>query len=445
MLSFPKISLRALFDKLNKYIVDNSFSLSSLYTIGIVLSINFIFGLIYVDLSYINILNMSFIITAFLVLVLLLNEMWGSRLKQYITDIWKFCLIFGLIFIPSYILFATEFHILWLCNFILSATLFIIMTDLVVGLTFVLIAGAIGYLLPKIFIYDTDLITIEFAVVACAVTLIAIVIQLYKRNSISKSAYEEIMQEVDKTIKERTAELKEALNVKSEFLNKLSHEIRTPMHNMFTLSEGLYSSWKNWSEKERKKFIKGVIDSKTSLMAYTSNILDLASLQQGQFTLDIKSGVDLVKLSKNVINEISPRIIDENKNLYVKLEVKASKGAIIECDEKRISQVIYNLLSNAIKYSDHGTIRLSIDAGKTCVDISISDEGIGIPKEERLKIFDPFFESSKTKSPAKGKGLGLSVAQKIIVLHKSTIKVEDNKPKGSVFKFSLPYRVDGTK
>ncbi|NRA73867.1 MAG: ATP-binding protein [Rickettsiales bacterium] len=116
--------------------------------------------------------------------------------------------------------------------------------------------------------------------------------------------------------------------------------------------------------------------------------------------------------------------------------------AIANCDEKRIQQVLSNLLSNAIKYSDNGVIKVLIKPAKDKVAISVSDQGVGIPKNEKSKIFTPFFESSRTKSPAEGKGLGLSVTQQIIVLHEGYIKVEDNNssPTGTTFTFTLPHQ-----
>jgi len=103
--------------------------------------------------------------------------------------------------------------------------------------------------------------------------------------------------------------------------------------------------------------------------------------------------------------------------------------------------VLYNLLHNAIKYSKRGEIKVLIDTMEEHVKISVSDQGVGIPANEKLKIFEPFFEGSRTKSAAEGKGLGLAMAQEILSLHQSSIHVEDNKLRGTVFTFLLPYKI----
>ncbi|NRA73399.1 MAG: ATP-binding protein, partial [Rickettsiales bacterium] len=90
-----------------------------------------------------------------------------------------------------------------------------------------------------------------------------------------------------------------------------------------------------------------------------------------------------------------------------------------------------------VKYSDHGIIKILIKTTKDKIEVSVSDQGIGIPNNEKSKIFTPFFESSRNKSPAEGKGLGLSVAGQIMALHNGAIQVSDNKPKGSIFTFLL--------
>ncbi|NRA73497.1 MAG: hypothetical protein HRU36_01955 [Rickettsiales bacterium] len=438
--SFPRINVNLLFNKLNEQVLNSSYSINSLYRVGVVLCGNFLVGVAFANLDFFTPFNVTLIVISSLLMLLLLNEFWNYRLKRYSIDIWKACLTIGLLFVPSYIFFAHDFHMLWLCNLILSTILFIVMSDIVVGIAFAAIAGSIGYLLSQIFYFNVSLVSREFGNISCAAMLIAIVIQIYNRHTITKNTYREIMREVDRKTEERAVELKKALNIKKEFLNKLSHEIKNPIHNMLALSEGMYDSWYEWSEEERQTFIKGVIDSKKSLMDYTSSILDLALLEEEKMPLDIKKGVDLIDLAKDAINRISPLVIKQNKNIGVELEIQASKPAIVKCDSKRISQVIDSILKNAITYTQYGTIKLSIDTKKDYVRVSIADPGVGIPDDEKLEIFTPFFEGSRTKSLARGKGVGLSIAQKIMILHGSTIQVKDNesKPTGSVFSFILP-------
>ncbi|NRA74027.1 MAG: hypothetical protein HRU36_04735 [Rickettsiales bacterium] len=444
LLSFPKINIKPLSDKLRRQTLSNSYSIDSLYIVGIIFFVNFTLGIAFVRWSFFNPLNISLVIISSLMLLLLLNEFWNHKFKKYLTDIWRFCLIVGLIFIPSYIFFTHEFHVLWLCNFIFSTILYIVMSDIVVGLLFILIAGSVGYLLPQIFYFEGDLISTKFASVSCFAMIIAIGMQLYNRQTVTKTTHKKMKQDFEKLITERTEELQKSLNIKKEFLNKLSHAVRTPIHNIFAFSEGAYDSWDDWSDEEKKQFFKGIIQSKECLMTYTSNILDLALLQEKKITLNIEKEVNLVEIAKNAINTASMLIIKQNKNIGIELETKTSTPAIVECDSKRIRQVIDNLLENAITYSQYGTIKLSINATQDNVRISVSDPGVGIPDNEKLDIFDPFFEGSRTKTLAKGKGVGLSVAQKIIVLHGSTIQVKDNdrKPTGSIFTFTLPYEAD---
>ncbi|NRA73417.1 MAG: HAMP domain-containing histidine kinase [Rickettsiales bacterium] len=232
----------------------------------------------------------------------------------------------------------------------------------------------------------------------------------------------------------------DSLNVKEEFLNKLNHELRIPLSVMINTSDGIYEMWDRLSDKDKKKYLKDIVDNRKRFENYTSSILDLADLVQKRFKLNITPNVDLVKLSKAVIDEANSLIIDINKNLKIKL-VKNTKSAIADCDEKRIQQVLINLLSNAVKYSDHGIIKVSIKTVKDKIAISVSDQGVGIPNNEKSKIFTPFFEGIRTKSPAEGRGLGLSIAQQIVILHKGYIKVENNEPQGSMFTFLFPCKI----
>ncbi|NRA74152.1 MAG: sodium:solute symporter family protein, partial [Rickettsiales bacterium] len=201
--SLPKVNMNLLFDNLNKRVLNNSYSISSLYTVGIALCINFLVGIFFANLDFFNPLNISLGAMVFSLLMLLLNELWHFHLKRYLIDIWRFCLIIGLLFIPSYIFSAHDFHILWLCNLILSVILFIVMSDIVIGIAFTLIAGFLGYLLSQIFYVEINVIEITFANISCPAMLIAILIQLYNRHTITKTTHKEITYELKKIMQEK--------------------------------------------------------------------------------------------------------------------------------------------------------------------------------------------------------------------------------------------------
>ena len=437
LLLLPKISLDVLFDSLNKRVLNNSFSISSIYQIGILLCVINIAGLSFVDLNSLSVINIFLAITSFLFICLLLNTFWSYSLRGCISHVWRFLLILSLVFVPSYILFANEFSIWFLCNLLLSFSLFIIMTDWVVGVCFILIAGSVAYLLPDIFYASSNLVEVKFGRISSVMMLFAIFVQLYNRNYIAKIAHEEMMAEMDNIAKEKNVEIRKLLNVKKEFLNKLSHEMRTPLHNMVGLSDIVYNMWYTFSDEEKRQYIKNIADSRERLVDYTSNVLDLAKLVSGRFKLKINPKVNLVEIAKKAIDKGQAVILSKNKNLNVKLVTKVSES-IVACDDKRIMQVLDNLLDNAIKYSNTGVIKVIIEDKKDDILVSISDEGVGIPEKEKPDVFEPFFESSITKSPAEGKGLGLSVVQEIVIMHNGIITIKDNKPKGTIVSFSLP-------
>ena len=124
----------------------------------------------------------------------------------------------------------------------------------------------------------------------------------------------------------------------------------------------------------------------------------------------------------------------ENLNFDLKIEDKLTAL----CDEYYIARTIDNIVINAIQYCKKGTIVITLKSTKNhTVEFSVEDEGIGIPKDELLDIFDPFTVSSKTKTQAGGRGIGLALCKKVITAHGGTINA-NNKNKGSLFRVILP-------
>jgi two-component system, OmpR family, aerobic respiration control sensor histidine kinase ArcB len=231
---------------------------------------------------------------------------------------------------------------------------------------------------------------------------------------------------------EKTAKLKEALKGRRDFINKLSHEIKTPLHGITSITKEVYEQWDKLESKQKKDYLKTVVDSQDRLMSLVTKLLDLAKL---------KSGKSALKFNENNLKELVKCVISEFKYITepIIVEVSPQLNTIVQCDSLRIQQVIRNFISNAVKYGGKDkpiSIRIA-STNHGFLKVSVVDRGIGIPSKEIKRIFDPFEESSITKQVA-GTGLGLAICRDIIDSHRGEIWAERNQERGSTFVFTIP-------
>lgn len=239
---------------------------------------------------------------------------------------------------------------------------------------------------------------------------------------------------------------------KSEFLANMSHDLRTPLHIIGGLTDiitnRLTKLTQNKNQQNSGSLISEVMMRKTQTqlsfikesqqrqLALIDDLLDLAKLESGEIELNIKA-TNITNLITHEITEIKP-IADQN-NQKIKLTT-SEPSLLLMIDENKISQVIQNLLSNAIKFSNSNcttTIIVEKNNPKN-IRITISDQGCGIPNNERSLIFNKFSQSSETRLNRKGTGLGLAICKKIINLHKGEISCKNNQSIGACFEIILP-------
>ena len=238
----------------------------------------------------------------------------------------------------------------------------------------------------------------------------------------------------------------EASHSKISFISNISHELRTPIHAVLSYAKfGIKKIDKAPKEKLLEYFNK-IHHSGNKLLTLIEDLITLANVQSGKLEINkVQSNIN--ELLKECIQEQQSKITEK----HLKLEVNnTSKHQYISLDRHLISQVFRNILSNAIKYStDNSTIKISITDNnpsllrstleKNQLFFSVQDEGVGIPELELESIFHQFTQSSATESGAGGKGLGLSIANDIILAHGGMIWAENNPQQhGALFIFSLP-------
>ena len=289
-------------------------------------------------------------------------------------------------------------------------------------------------------------------VLGIAFTAVMLLIAFYRHEvrlrGEADDAHEQVRQmnaSLEELVARRTFELEKALKVKTEFLNNISHEVRTPIQGVIAFSNSLVDDWKSWTDIQRFDLAFKTRASAERLYSFVNDVLDLSKMEAGKMMFEMQPR-DLKNSVQTIIQECLPLVI--NKDVVLEYVPHGDK-LIVEFDEIRIGQVIRNLLANAIKFTAEGTITLKVEKGKVIygdgrkvagASFTIHDQGIGIPEDEIKEIFNPFHQSSRTKTKAGGTGLGLSIVREIIHVHHGRIWAENNPDKGTTFTFTIPLK-----
>ena len=260
---------------------------------------------------------------------------------------------------------------------------------------------------------------------------------------------------VDLLVRERTVQLEttnlrlaqakqeaeSASLAKSEFLANMSHELRTPLNAILGFGQLLEDELPGPLNPKQEKYVGNIVSGGSHLLKLINEILDLSKIEAGMFELAEEVVSVPERLSRAVAALDS---LAADKEIEITLETEGAP-AEVQADPTRFDQILYNLLSNAIKFTPTGgkiKLRAFLTAARE-LGISVSDNGLGIPKEHQVTIFDKFkqVDSSMTRAQ-QGTGLGLTLTKLLVELHGGSLMVESSgvAGEGATFTFTLPLR-----
>jgi two-component system sensor histidine kinase BarA len=269
---------------------------------------------------------------------------------------------------------------------------------------------------------------------------------LRERDAQVKQAYQELEQlnqTLEQRVRQRTSELqaaneklKELDHLKSTFVSVVSHELRTPMTSIKGYVENLLDGLAGALTDKQTRSLERVKHNIDRLTRMINELLDLSKIEAGRLELHL-APIDVVDLVEDVVENY--RATARQKSIMLRAVLHAPLP-MVRADTDKLHRVLINLVHNAIKFTpEGGEILVEVGTrGADFVEVTVIDNGNGIPPNELDKIFDKFYWSKSAPVEARGAGLGLAIAKNLIELHGGSIRVESVLGKGSRFSFTVP-------
>lgn len=234
--------------------------------------------------------------------------------------------------------------------------------------------------------------------------------------------------------KEEAAILAKNEQLRANLLRAISHDLRTPLTSISGNASYLLSDYEKLDHESRRQMFGDIYDDAVWLINLVENLLAVTRIEEGRMNLNQSA-----ELMDEVISEALCHV-DRRSRDHVIQALSGEDFIFARIDAKLIVQVIINIVDNAVKYTPAGSlIQIRAERKNGMVEVAISDNGPGIPDDQKEKVFDMFYSgANKVADSRRSLGLGLSLCRSIVNAHGGSIFVSDNQPKGAVFTFTLP-------
>jgi signal transduction histidine kinase/putative methionine-R-sulfoxide reductase with GAF domain len=240
-------------------------------------------------------------------------------------------------------------------------------------------------------------------------------------------------------IQDKSLQLEEASQHKSQFLANMSHELRTPLNAILGYTELMADGAYGEPSEKMLGILKRLEANGRHLLGLINDVLDLSKIEAGQLVLEL-SDYSVQDIAQTVRSTLEPLAADKKLGFKVEMGAELLPG---RGDGRRLTQVLINLVGNAIKFTDAGEVAIKAEANNGSFHVSVRDTGPGISAADQAKLFQEFQQADNAITRKKGgTGLGLAISKRIIEMHGGKIWVESQLGQGSTFAFTLPVVVE---
>jgi GAF domain-containing protein len=240
-------------------------------------------------------------------------------------------------------------------------------------------------------------------------------------------------------IQDKSRQLEEASQHKSQFLANMSHELRTPLNAILGYTELMADGAYGEPSEKMLGILKRLEANGKHLLGLINDVLDLSKIEAGQLELEL-SDYCMQDIAQTVRSTLEPLAADKKLGFKVEVAPQLPPG---HGDGRRLTQVLINLVGNAIKFTDAGEVAIKAEANNGSFHVSVRDTGPGISSADQARLFQEFQQADNAITRKKGgTGLGLAISKRIVEMHGGRIWVESQVGQGSTFAFTLPVIVE---